>query len=1061
MPKLNQDGLIPVAIRLDFPGLTDGDGGKHEDFDLTSQVKIAMSDVLANRGKHDLADRCRNYAGELWAMFHDESIGLLGTDVPRIALIFDQFEEVFTRGSRIPSAVSALMSQIAGLVENRPSPELARRIDHDETFKTSFNFDAQPVKVVIVLREDFLSRLERHRREMPSMMDNRMELRPLSGPQALEAVMKPGRLVSQNSPLVNEEVAEAIVRAVADVEDDVPLEKIDAVPPLLSLMCRELNNRRIVEEMDTIQSSLLEGNSDRILREFYQSCLQDMPRIVQVLVEERLLSPDGLRESVTRGTVIQELRSSGADKPEALIDELVKRRLIHEEERRNVVRLELTHDVLCDVVSQSRDKRKQEEAKRAAEEEQARQKELRIRSRRIAIAMSVLAVLAAAGALFGWINLGKIQRAHGDLGMLREEKQLAESIIAESKQQKAKLEEDLKKLDDEKKKAAGDLSKTRDALEVAAQSLKDAEGHLVETEEKLDAETKRANEVLAFLQSEEAHEELSKRRPDGLAIVEQIKSKVTKLFPNVSNSAEYLERDIEVYRKLGEGAIDGREYTLDVALQHFETAKKAVSQLQEQEPDKKDTLEIERDLEVRIGEILLLKGQPIKALEEISALHGVSPEAFRGAFQSWPSTVSEKGRGVPMEFRIRIASGDLFYQLGDEKRSVLEVERAAEVLNSINQEEGSIEWARSTIALAGRQLRNLQAESDLVDTIDFNAINQAISILWPDRTRRGEVVDFCLQLGRHFLENGDMQKAISLPHVVYPKEMDLDGAVGRPQGGAGVGANVEEESAEVSTLALDRVIEDAVLVADLFTESVLAQINLAQALETKWQIQRQRAISSSATDIKAAVRESIPLLESAYRTLNELHENDPERLGLSLLLAKVSVSLGIVESDSQDHAEASEHLRKALQFDREILDRGGRGALALPIREKATKALLQARLYHFYSVMGRGSPLDESMFYDDEVDYLGEEGLVDRATIRREIQRYREVYPIQRWEIVEIKSMEEQEDGTFVISASFRYWVSKDTPFDGKRWDKTKATEVLFRITDKFQPVIARIKVSG
>ena len=73
---------------------------------------------------------------------------------------------------------------------------------------------------------------------MPSITQNRMRLARMTGPQALDAVVKPG------GAMVNEEVAEAIVRFIAGGAE---LRNAEVEPSLLSLICRELNNTRIAQ----------------------------------------------------------------------------------------------------------------------------------------------------------------------------------------------------------------------------------------------------------------------------------------------------------------------------------------------------------------------------------------------------------------------------------------------------------------------------------------------------------------------------------------------------------------------------------------------------------------------------------------------------------------------------------------------------------------------------------------------------------------------------------------------------------------------------------------------
>lgn len=96
----------------------------------------------------------------------------------------------------------------------------------------------------------------------------------------------------------------------------------------------------------------------------------------------------GQRDSVA----LEVAHESGVD--DAQIDMLVDERLVRREERGGIVRLELTHDVLTDVVRASRDQRREREAREQAQQA-AQEAEKRLRkSRRLAIAMTVLALVS-------------------------------------------------------------------------------------------------------------------------------------------------------------------------------------------------------------------------------------------------------------------------------------------------------------------------------------------------------------------------------------------------------------------------------------------------------------------------------------------------------------------------------------------------------------------------------------------------------------------------------------------------------------------------------------------
>jgi hypothetical protein len=237
----------------------------------------------------------------------------------------------------------------------------------------------------------------------------------MTGGPALEAVIRPG------AGLVSDEVARQIVRFVSGASD---LATAEIEPSLLSLVCRELNEVRIAKREPEISADLLAGSRESILGEFYERSLADQPAGVRHFIEDVLLTDSGYRESVAEERVRKAFAGAGA--PNAAT-QLVDRRLLRIEERLDVRRVELTHDVLCGVVRASRDSRREREAKERAERELAdtRAKEestrraLR-RARTVAAGCAVLALVAIGSAIFGYLNLQKARAAEASARHTRE-----------------------------------------------------------------------------------------------------------------------------------------------------------------------------------------------------------------------------------------------------------------------------------------------------------------------------------------------------------------------------------------------------------------------------------------------------------------------------------------------------------------------------------------------------------------------------------------------------------------------------------------------------------------
>ena len=402
VPRLRPEGYCPVYVRIDYA---------RESPPPAEQIKAAIFRATQASGAWTQTGVAQS--GEsLWEFLHHRDDVLHDAAGRKLVplLIFDQFEEIFTLAQSDEFGrrrAAEFIDELADLVENRPPRALEERIERDEGAAEKFDFARADYRILIALREDYLAHLEALKAKMPSITQNRMRLARMTGAQALAAVTKPG------GRLVSEEVAAAIVRFVAGGAE-IPNAEVE--PSLLSLICRELNNARIAQGHDEISAAVLAGSRDTILSEFYERALEGEPAGVRNVIEEHLLTESGHRESIAEERLQKLLAAVGT--PPGTLARLVDRRLLRIEERLDVRRVELTHDVLCSVVKASRDLRLEREARDAAERQLAAQREREratraalVRARKVAAAAAVLAVVAVAGAVFGWIATHRAQDA--------------------------------------------------------------------------------------------------------------------------------------------------------------------------------------------------------------------------------------------------------------------------------------------------------------------------------------------------------------------------------------------------------------------------------------------------------------------------------------------------------------------------------------------------------------------------------------------------------------------------------------------------------------------------
>ncbi|HJP98987.1 MAG TPA: hypothetical protein VJ862_10525 [Rhodanobacteraceae bacterium] len=406
VPRLRDEGFCPVYVRIDYAA---------DSPPPSAQIKQAVFRATAAAG-HWTRPGASVEGESLWEFLHHRGDLLRDADgnVLMPLLIFDQFEEIFTLGQADDagrSRAKQFLEDLADLVENRPPAALEKRLEEDDSAIGEFDFARADYRVLIALREDYLAHLEGVKGSMPSITQNRMRLARMHGAQALSAVLQPG------GKLVSQEVAESIVRFVAGGSE---LVNAEIEPSLLSLVCRELNIARKAQGRKEISADLLAGSRDTILTEFYERALADQPEGVRRVVEDELLTESGYRESLAEERVIKALAAAGAA-PDALAT-LVNRRLLRIEERLDMRRVELTHDVLCGVVLASRNQRHAREAKEAAERQLAEQREREtathralVRARLVAIGCAVLLVLAIIAAAFGFVGMHRAKTAQAEV----------------------------------------------------------------------------------------------------------------------------------------------------------------------------------------------------------------------------------------------------------------------------------------------------------------------------------------------------------------------------------------------------------------------------------------------------------------------------------------------------------------------------------------------------------------------------------------------------------------------------------------------------------------------
>ena len=407
-PIARRAGLYPVPIRMEHGG----------NMSYMSQIKRAFAE--SGIGINEVVPVIDENGETLWEYMHRHTFHFPGK--PEVAvrplIVFDQFEEIFTL-QRNEEAKVKFFSQLADLINevvpqyvvdaqdraaaepaSSPSAEFSLDLGNEDTteYVHRSNFS-----LVFVIREDFLSYLERYTAYIPAMKSNRYGLRTINEEQAGEIIMKPC------PGLIDRAAAKLIISKVAgcretDFElDGVPELEIDSA--VLSLFLSRLYLKKNPADRH-ITIDLINRHSEDIIKDFYVEATSRIDEQKVYYLEDNLVNKEGRRENISRYNAMN-VGHLTANDLKILVDE---EKLIRQFSYNNSIRLEFIHDILCPIVKERKEQREQlrrqaEEQQRQAEEQRRQAEELAAADRKVRQNMRRLyyTIATVAAGLLVWL----------------------------------------------------------------------------------------------------------------------------------------------------------------------------------------------------------------------------------------------------------------------------------------------------------------------------------------------------------------------------------------------------------------------------------------------------------------------------------------------------------------------------------------------------------------------------------------------------------------------------------------------------------------------------------
>jgi WD40 repeat protein len=373
-PRLRKLGFLPVLIRLAHVG--DAPPAAAQMRSRLHQECTAHG--LAIPGNPQLARQLEAPEDRLWLDLHTRSVGLGvdGRQTCQPVLVLDQFEEIFTLGGQDSARQQRDFYALGDLVENRIPSALESAISADEDLLDDLLLDAQPYRIIVSLREDYLPNLERWCDRIPRLGPNRYRLLPMQEAQALDAIRLTGR------DLVSLDDAKHIVRFVASQQEGAAVgmasgegAELSVEPALLSLLCSGLNSERQADGAARLDASNLDERGGLIIERFYDEAIKGVAADVIAFLEDRLITPDGVRLFYPLKSILQNPRIARTD-----VETLIERRLLRRQPFTDGDRIEVVHDRLAAIAWQRRknreiaaeQQRRIDDARRQAEAREAK-----------------------------------------------------------------------------------------------------------------------------------------------------------------------------------------------------------------------------------------------------------------------------------------------------------------------------------------------------------------------------------------------------------------------------------------------------------------------------------------------------------------------------------------------------------------------------------------------------------------------------------------------------------------------------------------------------------------
>ncbi|MFT5619447.1 MAG: hypothetical protein ACI85I_002693, partial [Arenicella sp.] len=402
IPALNETGDFDVCT-IRFGSY------QQEAEEYMPPITKTLRSIRIHRSKESFLRKIKKDTHSIWQSL--KGIQIAEKLDKEFVLIFDQFEELFTYPDKdIRDFKEKLAEIISEKIPHEFRQELKKKMAENPEIlsKEEMELLYKPlkVKVVLAIRSDKMSLLNRLNQHIPTILQKVYELRPLKREQAEDAILNPAEIPNDYQEFES---------PCFEYEDE-SLDKIldyltrnnekDIEPFQLQTVCQYVEENIVIERHDVSISPDDLGNMEDIYQNYYDNQIRKIDNPVDRQLARRLIEEDMIFDEEERRLSIYEgqIFSKGVNRE--LLEKLTDTHLIRAEPSpEGGFSYEISHDTLVPPILKSKQERvaKEEEKKLKEEEERLKTEAKKDKKKKRAMVILFFFGLVGLVGLGAWI----------------------------------------------------------------------------------------------------------------------------------------------------------------------------------------------------------------------------------------------------------------------------------------------------------------------------------------------------------------------------------------------------------------------------------------------------------------------------------------------------------------------------------------------------------------------------------------------------------------------------------------------------------------------------------